>query len=403
LALTAAMHGWLAKTRRLIWWLFLAALPLHVPPCLNGLFEGVSFGLHQRSIYFRSLENYEENTETARELDFYSVPGAPRIHDIGYAPYFVPELRDPNDWWDRIGLVRLVDDEWFTEAPINEYARLDDLYMPTCGVEDPQPWHHWVYLSNGFMHFEKLFLNDWDQAFWQLMQYHYANPPPNRAKFHYIRCLNSFLCDIWKTDGPALLHFTTELLEDEADTVTQADEPGYLPVRARLIQLPRTDDLPLPPGVFPSAFNQLRSITSNAHAWELFPPYAELDQVFSQAYSMIEKLEKRYPRTYGRMVEAELLLKKHLGGYISIAEATIALVREASFLVSWLLYRVVEDLCAMVWKVGPMAMDALKQFIGVPEREEERHGNLFSWMMRDFFNYAAMKMGQDTQAQESAV
>ncbi|KAH7321333.1 hypothetical protein B0I35DRAFT_429075 [Stachybotrys elegans] len=178
------------------------------------------------------------------------------------------------------------------------------------------------------------------------MQYHSANPPANDAEFHFLSCPGAFLCDIWKTQGPALLHLTTELLDDEVDAVSRPVIPGHLPVTARLINFPITQNLPLSPGVFPSMLNQLRSITFNAEAWKLFPPYSELDQVMAQFYDFVDVLEKKYPRTYGRMAKAEEFLYEPLGRNTPLYYSVPA-VRIISLMVSWAVYRAGDEVVRM--------------------------------------------------------
>jgi hypothetical protein len=320
------MFDWLfaclGLLRRLVWWSFLITLPFHFIPFLNGLIEGVFLTNLLTEAYFASLENYVSNVESAQWMDWYSVPGAPGIHDLGVAPFHVVRLRDPQSWWEKLGLRRfdidVTDDVAMAEHPIDWFASLEVLYRRAPRHAQAQPWHHFVYVSPGNFHMEGRWLNEWDSAFNELLQYHNANPAPTGAGFHYLSGPGNFLCDIWATRGPALLHFTTESPDpsDEFDQLEGRQQiPGYLPVAVRIIEFPLTDPdkLALPPGQFPSPFNQLRSVTSRPQMWQVYQPFNKVAQVMERLNDRCNEAERTYAKTYGRLYRLEAWIENKLG------------------------------------------------------------------------------------------
>lgn len=317
------MFGWLFACfrllRRVLWWSFLITLPFHFLPFLNGLIEGVLVSNMVTETFLASLNNFKSNVESAQWMDWYSVPGAPGIHDLAVAPYHVVELRDPQSWWEKLGLRRfdidINDDVAFDTYPINLFASLDALYRRAPRPGQAQQWHHFVYASPSHFHIEGLLFSEWDSAFNELLQFHYANPPPTGAGFHYLFCPGSFLCDIWATRGPALLHFTTESSDDFDELEEREQVPGYLPVTVRIIEFPLTDpdNLALLPGQFPSPFNQLRSVTSDPHTWQLYRPFSKMVQFIERLDDMCNEAEKTYAKTYGRLYRLEVWIGNKLG------------------------------------------------------------------------------------------
>ncbi len=320
------MFGWLfaclGVLRRLLWWSFLLTLPFHFIPFLNGLIEGVFLSNLVTETYFASVENFGSNVESARWMDWYSVPGARGIHDVGVAPFHVVQLRDPQSWWEKLGLWRfdidVTDDVAMGEYPIDSFASLEVLYRRAPRHGQAQPWHHFVYASPSSVHIEEAWFSAWDSAFNELLQYHYANPTPTGAGFHYLSCPGNFLCDIWATRGPALLHFTTEspdLFDDFGELEQRQQIPGHLPVAVRIIEFPLTnpENLGLLPGQFPSPFNQLRSVTSHPQIWQVYPLFNKMAQVMDRLNDRCNEAEKTHARTYGRLYKLESWIQNKLG------------------------------------------------------------------------------------------
>uniref|UniRef100_A0A8H7K417 Uncharacterized protein n=1 Tax=Bionectria ochroleuca TaxID=29856 RepID=A0A8H7K417_BIOOC len=85
---------------------FIVTLPLTLFYLVLGGIVGLLLVDYETRLYFASLRHVEENFESAQQLDWFSVPGAPGIHDLGVAPFWIPQLRDPTNWWTKLGLKR---------------------------------------------------------------------------------------------------------------------------------------------------------------------------------------------------------------------------------------------------------------------------------------------------------
>ncbi|KNB20648.1 hypothetical protein FOXG_17615 [Fusarium oxysporum f. sp. lycopersici 4287] len=124
-----------------------------------------------------------------------------------------------------------------------------------------------------------------------------------RSNFLYVSCPKSFLCGSWRVTAPALLHFTTEGNKSRG-TGNSPDLPNYTPVNARVFELPLRQTAI--PGVFPSHFEQMRSLTaSNSTFWQSKGTYSHFDQVLGQTNPVLKNAKTAYPWTYGLLVKAE--------------------------------------------------------------------------------------------------
>ncbi|CAH0045149.1 unnamed protein product [Clonostachys solani] len=286
---------------------FIVTLPLTLFYVGFGGIVGLLLADYETRQYFASMRHLEQSILSVRELDQFSIPGVPDIHNHGVAPYWVPQLRDPTNWWTKLGLERFDVSPVFEEndVPLNQFAFPNSLYRKTDGEDEGACWHHWVYASDNILHIRELFFNPWDSAFNELLQYHYANPAPCNASFHYVTCPDSFLCDIWKTRGPALIHFTTEKVDLWSGEHEKAREAvaGYTPVTARILEFPmgRHGGVSLAPGVFPTPFNQMKSVTSDPYLWQAHVPWKAQHQTHVRLNEIIERKSREYPGSFGRV------------------------------------------------------------------------------------------------------
>ena len=161
--------------------------------------------------------------------------------DTPLPPYYVVEILDPTDWWENLGLKRFdIDKVTYPAVGVaheDDLADLDNLYRRIRPSEGKNSWHHWIYASQWMFHAEGSFIDDWNQALNELLQYRHTDP----AKFHFISCSARFLCNARVVNGPALLHFTTEVIDPETDSEgfgRRKYVPGYEKVIARVIKLP---------------------------------------------------------------------------------------------------------------------------------------------------------------------
>lgn len=111
-------------------------------------------------------------------------------------------------------------------------------------------------------------------------------------------------------------HLTTETVTDEVlDLWKHGAVPGFEPVTVHIIELPVKDmsKLALPPGTFPSHFNQLVSITGDTSIWEAHGRDDGFRQLQRRAIDLFARLEVEYPKTYGRLIRWERAWGKMLG------------------------------------------------------------------------------------------
>ncbi|KAL2675760.1 hypothetical protein Neosp_011951 [[Neocosmospora] mangrovei] len=138
-------------------------------------------------------------------------------------------------------------------------------------------------------------VDEWDEAFNQLLQYRDKYEFYGRANFHYITCPRNFLCKL-----PPQAELADK---SEAKTTKVEIMPNHDPVAVRLFELPLRD--PVLPGVFPSRFEQMRSVTGNLSFWTSQEPYSEALQFFRQAKKLYGSMADLHPRTYGTLVKIE--------------------------------------------------------------------------------------------------
>lgn len=297
--------------------IFLLSLPL-LPSAINGIIEGYFANIDEDENFQTAIRHYRQNIVRHDIVGWISFPSPPYIHRRNKW-YSVYELSNPRYWQSKIEL-RLYDaDDPYLYGPPADLADLTSLSYSThhCRMskwkEDPcPPWYRWIYLSNSTSHMEGELDDEWDQAFDELLRYHYPHSGPVGAyqflsTFSFILCPGSFLCDQWRTRGPALVHLTIASPDDDEESRDFKNIPDELSVTARIIEFPITDpkDLLLPRGTFPSRFEQLRSVTGNPDAWKHYKPHSGLAQWTLRLQDMSANLQRRYAKMYGRLVEVE--------------------------------------------------------------------------------------------------
>ncbi|PKS12935.1 hypothetical protein jhhlp_000276 [Lomentospora prolificans] len=407
------------------WRILLVGLTLlSLPAALTGVAEGIFYGVWADKTYYESLDNFVYNVESAQWMDQYSVPGGPGIHDTALGPFSLVQLRDPTNWWERVGLKRfdLPGDPGVLsdEVPVDQYANLNVLYRRIPWSTKPKkPWHHFIFASRQIA---GVLLDEWDHAFNDLLQYHYKNPAVGNATFQYITCPTSFLCDVWKVRGPSFLHFTTEVptLDDGSPDpeVPERDAiPGYDPVYVRVFEFPRIEDygkaLHLPRGVFPTYFEQLRSVTENPGVWQTESVYTDIQQVLQRSFEIAEDKKYEYPLTYGKIRALDIWVldqfaKIDPAGEESLTGYYAALVRllcfSLSYHVRFFIVRSQEFISAL-----------FLNFFGVGWKDKLNHqmdldgddgeyvaSNFWDQMMVDFWDFAMQKMSENATAAAKA-
>lgn len=150
------------------------------------------------------------------------------------------------------------------------------------------PNSYWVYVTNLAM--PEIF--SWDAAFVRLLEHHDMHPPADNAGFAYVDCTASpFVCNVWQVDYPALVHF---LVRDESPDPSEINpdafdaEPKDLrQVDVRIFDLGlQQNSTTLSPGVFPTEFEQMRSLTANEGAYTVEEPYDELGREYHRFHNL---------------------------------------------------------------------------------------------------------------------
>lgn len=334
---------------RIGFYVWLVTFPLYGLHLIQGMIDGAIMAYMEDSYDFQGYNAFVANMRSVRMFQFAEVPGAPRMDEIGLDPFHVPLVRNPSQWWKRLGMEKDLGGD-AAAAPWDEFEAVKRLAHPH-GLyrkqddKSEQPWHHWVYASPSYIIGPGGLYNEWDIAFNEILQHHYATPAAHNATFRVIACGRSSLCQFWRLDGPALIHFTTEkpLLpvrsgehgeneggDDEDGTIilsvvgdgSEEDEyyperPGFDKVYAHVVELPlkKTDDefVTFLPGSFPSRFEQLRTVTSDDRLWEEYPRLHPSRQAFDRMAEYCKNMEKTRPHTYGRLVSAASWVTRFIG------------------------------------------------------------------------------------------
>ncbi|KAF4454147.1 putative ADH3-alcohol dehydrogenase III [Fusarium austroafricanum] len=241
------------------------------------------------------------NIVNTKAADWFERAGGPNFYRDIRAPYHIPQIYNPLEWISELGLRRPAD--WSAKNAAY-LAFFNHLYRVRHRYSNDPSWHHWIYLSAQQQPLNKTWnVDPWDQGFLDLLQHRDRHEPMGRANFHYMSCHNSFLCEIWRVDAPALLHFTNEPLK--LDMFRAKSRKLILdPVSVRVFEFPLGE--PIIPGIFPSYVEQMKAITaSNSSFWATKKPYSNFDQTRGQANKVLKKIEIAHPWSYGALVKLE--------------------------------------------------------------------------------------------------
>ncbi|KAF5676144.1 hypothetical protein FHETE_2271 [Fusarium heterosporum] len=279
---------------------FQIILPLTIFTIIVSAIQGLVVGFWSTGTQIENPRWFVKNIVTFEIYEWLKEPGGRNLLRIPRAPYHIQRLYNPLDWTKEVGIVR--PRGWSTNS-YGLLASLEDLHRIRRYSGDPG-WHHWIYLSANDEPLNDTWNADpWDKAFLDLLEHRDKYELQGRANFNYITCPKSYLCRHWSISGPALIHFTNEPVQRDA-TEEISLEPILDPVSVRVFQLPL--EQPVIPGIFPSQFEQMRSITaSNSTYWETRDKYSDLEQVRGQSLEVLKKMEDEYPLTYGMLVWLE--------------------------------------------------------------------------------------------------
>lgn len=263
-----------------IQWTFLLTLPITILPFLHASLSGWMFA-------FWDYRLMNENTDKF----LYEMKSISQDWGVGGD---VPTFRQFQDTHNDFGVLRINSNDFarklgFTlpdqymmnpdsmDAPIDKYANIETLVRDTTNKKNSQkPKEQWVFLvHHGFAIF------DWDNAFRNAVRFAQGDPKLNQTGIYYAQCSGtaSFLCGIWDTRPPALIHFKVEddpLTEDDVeDGLTYSTDLKHLrPVTVRIIEFPLKDVYTgLSVAIFPGHPEQVLAMMTGDHLYEQFEPY----------------------------------------------------------------------------------------------------------------------------------
>lgn len=262
-----------------------------------GTLNGISFTLwYQKHVDNNTNKFLEEVKEI---LSDWSVGGdAPTFRNYmdSYNDFHLVRVNS-NDWVHKLGFVlpREYSNHSDDTVTIDKYANLETLMRDTsCRTYTQSPREQWLYLS--YLAIPEL--STWDMAFNNVLEYVHAHPTLNQSGFHFSTCGDtaSFLCGVWSTQTPALLHFKVEddppNPEDLKEGITYSGEWRHLrPVTVRLIEFPLKDEFTsLPISTFPSPRQQMLSMVTRDRLYEQIEPYDSWTQTEKRFSEYVKKL-----------------------------------------------------------------------------------------------------------------
>lgn len=276
-------------------WLFLLTLPLTFFPIFFGTLGGLLFPVFFERHITANTEKYLTDVRDAAS-DWGVGGDAPSFRQFQDTKNDFHLTRiNSNDWVSKLGFhlpVEYSDPDTFIrlDTPIDKHASLDTLMRETgCASADVLPKEQWLFLTR----YEWIDLDGWNAAWDDLLRHAYTDPVLNKTGFHFAECAKtaSFLCGIWNTRAPALLHFLVEdepLREEDMDPELSYTLPpsNLRPVTVRIIELGLQDAYTgLPWTTFPSKEKQLRSIIAGDRMYEQFEPYESADELLQLRFN----------------------------------------------------------------------------------------------------------------------
>ncbi|KAJ4355976.1 uncharacterized protein N0V89_004001 [Didymosphaeria variabile] len=265
---------------RIFQWLFLLTLPVTMFPIFGGIFTGITFGIWNTQHIDKTSNTFVDEVKDL--LNDWGVGGnVPTFREyLDTHNDFHLKRVNSNDWLPKLGFI-LPNEYSDLDDPsisIDKYANLETLMRDTsCRTYAQMPREQWLYLS--YLAFPSI--DQWDNAFNGVLEYVHAHPTLNQSGFHFANCGDTagFLCGVWATRNPALLHFKVEddppKMEDIEDGLTYPFDLEHLrPVTVRIIEFPLKEEFTgLPLSVFPGHKQQMLSIVAGERFYEQIEPY----------------------------------------------------------------------------------------------------------------------------------
>ena len=372
---------------RLVWrvikWPFLLTLPVTLLPLLTSIAGGVILSFWNDALVDANTDKWLYEIKDAMG-DWGVGGGVPSFRQFQDTHNDFHTMRiNSNDMLQKLDFMlpeQYSDDDGVPteDLPIDKYADIENLVRdisPTARCGKPEkPREQWVYLTyHGFRFFP------WDEDFIYAINYAQGDRKLNQTGLYFAQCTGtaSFLCGVWNTRTPALVHF---LVEDEPLDSGELEEAGLSyageienlrPVTVRIIEFPLKEAYTgLPWTTFPSNRNQMLSIMTGDKLYEQFDPYHPMEQMMLR---FSEHMDKEYWDNKNHLFyyinEVDGWMQDHVTKPLNIEDALQAL----HTLVFILTANTVGAFVVTPWKVVKMVIGA---FLGKPLRGDEIMGDM---------------------------
>lgn len=332
--------------KKTIKYLFLLTLPWTILPIFMGTLGGILFPIFLNSHITATTEAYLKNAKHV--VQDWGVGGdVPSFHSFQDKNNRFHLTRiNSNDWVQKLGF--LLPREYSNinyilenDIPIDRQASLTHLMQEQKNYRT-RPKEHWLFLTR----LEWMDWDGWNSAFDEFLQYTYTNPKlhdPSKIAFHFAECSTastaSFLCNVWNTRSPALIHF---LVEDNAppqpeDLLLEGltyPRPltNLLPITVRIIELGLQSAYTGHPWqTFPTKLLQLKSLISKEGMYEQFPPYTTPETLLSRRFNeYIDRLLDAPGTILNQICELDWWMFRNINQPLHL-ESSATFLHEASF------------------------------------------------------------------------
>ncbi|EME47971.1 hypothetical protein DOTSEDRAFT_69788 [Dothistroma septosporum NZE10] len=362
---------------RVVKWLLLLTLPITIFPIFSAVFGGITFSIWRQRQIDANVDKFLNEIKNSMN-DWGVGGGAPSFREFEDTHNDFHLMRiNSNDWTAKMGF--LLPEEYTSvesvDVSIDTYASLTTLMRDmSCPDTAKMPKEQWVWLAwYGFPQFDV----QWDGAFNHALQYVHAHSNLNESGLFYAQCSGTagFLCGVWSTRPPALIHF---LVEDEPlddaggdETLTYSSpRDKLLPVTARIIEFPLQDAYTgLSPNQFSGYKEQILSIIAGDRLYEQFDPYDAVQQTFSHFDEYVNKLWDEKGSLLNRVNKMDDWMIDHVNKPLGIEDTVV-------FMHSFLFLLAAGATEGLVLLPARVVSQTVGEFLGRPKRGDWILGNL---------------------------
>lgn len=320
------MQGMFRAIRKTLKWAFLLTLPLTFFPLFHGALGGVLWVSWNGNHVWLTTDKWLHEVKHSLSdwgvgegvMSFNEYQDSPRAFDNPFGVWRINSL----DWLRRLGFVlpREYADLPTMEqldTPIDKYADLTTLMRDvSCAAEAKMPREQWLFLTD----YQWMSFDEWNRAFGYVVRYARGDRRLNATGLFYAECARNagFLCGVWSTRAPALVHF---LVEDEprapdenGEILTYRASPDALrPVTVRIIEFPLTDAYTGNTGnAILSREEQMLAIMTGDHLYEQFDPYDPMEQMMKRFNEYMGKFGDKKGELLWYLWEVEEWMTRHV-------------------------------------------------------------------------------------------